>query len=223
MRAIAHIDNSHSRELPSMQRRPRTTPRKKPRQERSHATVDAILDATARVLCTTGYDRASTNRIALAAGVSVGSLYQYFPSKEALVAALVERHTAEMTALVRRKLVEVSTMPVDVAVRAMIRAMFEAHGVDPRLHKVLIEQVPRVGKLEKVVGVEREVGCLVTLFLEARKADLRRTNLDAVAFVLCHVVEAVTHAAVLSELDARREAQVVEELTDMILRYLPAG
>jgi AcrR family transcriptional regulator len=204
-----------------MQRRPRTAPRKKPRQERSQATVDAILDATARVLCTTGYDRASTNRIALAAGVSVGSLYQYFPSKEALVAALAERHTEQMTSLVKRKLHEVSTMPVDVAVRTMIRAMFDAHAVDPRLHKVLIEQVPRVGKLEKVVAVEREVGCLVEMFLAARRGDLRRTNMDAVAFVLCHVVEAVTHAAVLAELDPSRSRGVEDELTDMILRYLP--
>jgi AcrR family transcriptional regulator len=64
-----------------MPRRPRTTPRKKPRQQRSQDTVECILDATARVLCATGYDRASTNRVAMAAGVSVGSLYQYFPSK----------------------------------------------------------------------------------------------------------------------------------------------
>jgi AcrR family transcriptional regulator len=205
-----------------MQRRPRTSPRKKPRQERSQATVDAILDATARVLCNTGYDRASTNRIALAAGVSVGSLYQYFPSKEALVAALAERHTEQMTSLVKRKLHEVSTMPVDVAVRTMIRAMFDAHAVDPKLHKVLIEQVPRVGKLEKVVAVEREVACLVQVFLEARRGDLRRSNVDAAAFVLCHVVEAVTHAAVLAELDVPRSRDVEDELTDMILRYLPA-
>ena len=79
-----------------MARRVRTAPRKKPRQDRSVATVDAILDATARVLTTTGYDRASTNRVAMAAGVSVGSLYQYFPSKEALVLALIERHSSQM-------------------------------------------------------------------------------------------------------------------------------
>src|SRR5215471_19293099 len=102
-----------------MARRTRTAPRKKPRQERSHATVDAILDATARVLCTIGYDRASTNRIALAAGVSVGSLYQYFPSKEALVAALIERHVEQMTSLVKSKIVEVAGAPVPVAARCM--------------------------------------------------------------------------------------------------------
>jgi AcrR family transcriptional regulator len=202
--------------------RARTSPRKKPRQQRSQATVDAILDATARVLCSTGYDRASTNRIAMAAGVSVGSLYQYFPSKEALVAALVERHVAQMKGLVKAKLAEVATAPLAEACRTMIEAMFEAHAVDPRLHKVLIEQVPRVGRLEHVVGLEREVEGLVGLLLEARKSELRRHKLGATAFVLCNVVEAVTHAAVLAELEPKRAREVAEELTDMVLRYLPA-
>ena len=203
-----------------MPRRPRTTPRKKPRQQRSQDTVTCILDATARVLCSTGYDRASTNRVALAAGVSVGSLYQYFPSKEALVAALVDRHVEQMTSLVKAKLTEVSTAPLEVAVRTIIDVMFDAHRIDPRLHKVLIEQVPRVGKLEHVVGVEREVEVLVTVFLAARKGEIRRTQLEAAAFVLCNLVEAVTHAAVLAELMVPRRSEVAAELTDMVLRYL---
>jgi AcrR family transcriptional regulator len=205
-----------------MPRRPRTSPRKKPRQQRSQDTVECILDATARVLCSTGYDRASTNRVAMAAGVSVGSLYQYFPSKEALVAALVERHVEQMTSLVTGKLAEVSTAPLDVAVRTMIDSMFAAHAVDPRLHKVLIEQVPRIGKLERIVGVEREVEVLVAVFLAARKGELRRTRLEAAAFVVCNLVEAVTHAAVLAELKDPRRTEVAAELTDMVLRYLRA-
>jgi AcrR family transcriptional regulator len=203
-----------------MARRTRTAPRKKPRQERSQATVDAILDATARVLCSTGYDRASTNRIALAAGVSVGSLYQYFPSKEALVAALVERHVEQMTSLVKRKLAEVATAPIPEAVPWIIHAMFDAHAVDPKLHKVLIEQVPRVGRLEKLMSVEREVEVLVASFLEARRGEIRRARVETAAFVLVSVVEAVTHAAVLAELPPSHCAHVAEELNDMVLRYL---
>jgi AcrR family transcriptional regulator len=203
-----------------MPRRPRTTPRKKPSQQRSHDTVACILDATARVLCSTGYDRASTNRVAMAAGVSVGSLYQYFPSKEALVAALVERHVEQMISLVTRKLAEVSTAPLDVAVRTMIDSMFDAHRVDPRLHKVLIEQVPRIGKLERIVGVERDVEVLVAAFLTGRQGELRRSKLEAAAFVVCNVVEAVTHATVLAELKDPRRSEVAAELTDMVLRYL---
>jgi AcrR family transcriptional regulator len=201
-------------------RRPRTTPRKKPRQERSQATVEAILDATARVLCTTGYDRASTNRIALAAGVSVGSLYQYFPSKEALVAALAARHMAIMTALVRGKLAEVAMAPMPVAVRTIIMAMFEAHAVDPRLHKVLIEEVPRIGRLENLQRVERETEALVAALLESRKDELRRTNVETMAMLLVTVVEAATHAAVLAELEPARSRAVADELTDLVLRYL---
>jgi len=205
-----------------MPRPPRTTPRKKPRQGRSQATVDAILEATARVLCTTGYDRASTNRIALAAGVSVGSLYQYFPSKEALVAALAARHMSTMTALVRAKLSEVATAPMPVAVRTIIMAMFEAHAVDPKLHKVLIEEVPRIGRLENLRGVEKETETLVAAMLEGRKRELRRTNVETMALLLVTVVEAATHAAVLAELEPARSRAVADELTDLVLRYLVA-
>ncbi|MCA9490762.1 MAG: helix-turn-helix transcriptional regulator, partial [Myxococcales bacterium] len=74
-------------------------PRKSPRQQRSEQTVAVLLQATARVLVDTGWDRASTNRIARAAGVSVGSLYQYFPNKESLVLALARQHAEEVVAM----------------------------------------------------------------------------------------------------------------------------
>ncbi len=202
-----------------MAKRTRTAPRKKPKQGRSQATVDAILVATARVLCATGYDRASTNRIALAAGVSVGSLYQYFPSKEALVAALVERHIDEMTSLVRTKLVEVQGEPLEVAVTTMIQAMFAAHAVDPRLHQVLVEQVPRIGRLEKLRDVESEVQALVAGFMETRQG-LLRAPAATMAFVLVHAVEAVTHASVVGGADSDRAKAIADELTHMVLRYL---
>src|SRR4029450_12583732 len=76
-----------------MGRKLQTNPRKSASQERSRLTVNTILEATTRVLLKEGYDRASTNKIAAVAGVSIGSLYQYFPSKEALVAAVIYRHT----------------------------------------------------------------------------------------------------------------------------------
>jgi AcrR family transcriptional regulator len=86
-----------------MASRPRTNPRKLASQERSRLTVDALLEATARILMKDGYDRASTNRIADAAGVSIGSLYQYFPSKEPLVAAVIDRHSQGMMQVVRSR------------------------------------------------------------------------------------------------------------------------
>src|SRR3569833_3611546 len=72
-----------------MTTRPATKPRKDASQDRSRATVDALIEATARILVREGFDKASTNRIAEKAGVSVGSLYQYFPCKEALVVVVL--------------------------------------------------------------------------------------------------------------------------------------
>src|SRR5215831_2912861 len=103
-----------------MPRRPVTSPRKMAAQERSRATVDALLSATARVLVRDGYDHASTNKIAEAAGVSIGSLYQYFPSKEALVAAVIDRHMGEMMAVVRASLIRVAGLPLPEAARELV-------------------------------------------------------------------------------------------------------
>ena len=108
-------------------------PRKRPRQRRSKATVEAILEATARVLVEEGIDRASTNRIAEIAGVSIGSLYQYFPSKDALVMALLERHCERMLGLLLRASVDLADAPLEDAVRTYVRAVIDAHALEPKL------------------------------------------------------------------------------------------
>src|SRR5262245_7276742 len=133
-----------------MARRQLTNPRKNASQERSRATVDALIEATARILIREGYDKASTNRIAEAAGVSVGSLYQYYPSKEALVAAVIDRHHQEIMQVVRGALEEIASQPVEIAVRRLVSVGIEAHRIDPRLHRVLAEQIPRTGRLGNV-------------------------------------------------------------------------
>src|SRR5690242_11966063 len=101
----------------------RTAPRKKATQARAQATIEAIMRATAHILVKDGYDRASTNRIAARAGVSIGSLYQYFPSKEALVAALMERHMEEMAEVARSALARIATLPLEEAVEEAVRMM----------------------------------------------------------------------------------------------------
>src|SRR5262245_57527724 len=120
-----------------MARKPHTNPRKSASQERSRLTVNAILEATARVLMKEGYDRASTNKIAAVAGVSIGSLYQYFPSKEALVAAVSERHSHEVLQLMRDALVKVAARPIEEAVRGFVSIAIDADRLDPKLSRWL--------------------------------------------------------------------------------------
>jgi AcrR family transcriptional regulator len=126
-----------------MARKPLMKPRKPASQGRPRATVDALIEATARVLVREGFDRSSTNRIAEVAGVSIGSLYQYYPGKEALVAAVIDRHNQQLMQVVRGALAEVALQPVEKAVRRLVTVAIEAHRIDPRLHRVLSEQIPR--------------------------------------------------------------------------------
>ncbi|MGX9393248.1 TetR/AcrR family transcriptional regulator [Nitrobacteraceae bacterium UC4446_H13] len=159
--------------------------------------MDALIEATARILVKEGFDKASTNRIAKVAGVSVGSLYQYFPSKEALVAAVIERHQQNIMQAVRGELVEVMTRPVETAVREIVALAVKGHRVNPKLHRVLAEQIPRVGKLEDVEVLNRENFALFRRFLEGRRDELLVDDLELASFVCVTAIEALTHNAVL--------------------------
>jgi AcrR family transcriptional regulator len=206
-----------------MARKLQTSPRKSASQERSRSTVDALLEATTRILIKEGYDRASTNRIAEVAGVSIGSLYQYFPSKEALVAAVVDRHTQELSEVTRNALVKVAARPIEVAAREFISVAIDAHRVNPKLHGVLAEQIPRVGRLENIEANVRDGYALVRGYLEAHRDEIDVADLDLAAFVVVTVVEALTHAAVLRRPDilADKKAQrFVDDVTRLVVRYL---
>jgi AcrR family transcriptional regulator len=191
-----------------------------PKQQRSKETVDVILGATARVLVREGFDRASTNRIAEAAGVSIGSLYQYFPSKEALVAALVERHIDGMSERLQAEMAEVADAPVEPAIRRMVTLMLDAHAVEPELHRVLSEQVPRIGRLERVHEVEARMQRLARAYLERRRDELRPGDLDTAAFVVVQTIEALTHAVTVHGESAPPRQAFVDEVTTLIVRYL---
>jgi len=180
-----------------MARRPPTKPRKFASQERSRATVDALVEATARILVKDGFDKASTNRIADVAGVSVGSLYQYFPCKEALVAAVIERHQHEIMQTVRGELAEIQAQPLEKAMRTLVAVAVKAHRVDPGLHRVLAEQIPRVGKLEKLETFNRENLVLFRTYLEGHRDEVRVDDLELASFVCVTSIEALTHNAVL--------------------------
>jgi AcrR family transcriptional regulator len=203
-----------------MSPRAQTSPRKAPRQARSEATVDAVLEATARVLVKVGYDHASTNRIAAEAGVSVGSLYQYFPSKEALVAALVDRHMNEMIEVFEANFDALHTVPLPIAAYALVKVMLEAHRVNPKLHKVLVEQVPRVGRLNRLNEIESRVGTRVRAYFESRVGELRTPDLDLAVFVCVYTVEGLTHAAVLEHPEYLQDDKLAREITAVLLRYV---
>jgi AcrR family transcriptional regulator len=206
-----------------MARKAVTKPRKHASQKRSRATVDALIEATARILVREGFDRASTNRIAEVAGVSVGSLYQYYPGKEALVAAVIDRHNQEIMQVVRGALAEVASQPIEKAVRRLVAAAIEAHRIDPKLHRVLAEQIPRTGRLENVEAFNREAHALFRAYLEGHSDELRMVDLGLAAFVCVTSIEALTHNAVLHRSEMLADQAVgtlVDEATRLVVGYL---
>lgn len=206
-----------------MARRPLVNPRKDASQERSRATVDALVEATARVLVREGFDKASTNRIAAVAGVSVGSLYQYFPSKEALVAAVIDRHNHDLMQIARSELAEVANQPVEKAMRKLVAMAVKAHRADPKLHRVLAEQIPRVGRLERMQTFNREYFALFRSYLENHREGIGVDDLDLAAFVCVTVIEALTHNAVLHRpkmLSDDAMDAFIDEGTRLVVGYL---
>lgn len=206
-----------------MARKALTQPRKNASQERARATVGALVEATARILIKEGFEKASTNRIAEKAGVSIGSLYQYFPGKEALVAAVIDRHNDEIMRVVRAALAEVASQPVEKAVRRLVAVAIEAHRIDPKLHRVLAEQIPRTGRLENVETFNREAHALFLAYLENHRNELRVADLKLAAFLCATSIEAVAHTAVLHHGEMLSEAateKLIDETTSLVAGYL---
>jgi AcrR family transcriptional regulator len=199
---------------------PTMLPRRRPRQARAQATVDAIVQATARVLVEDGYDRASTNRIAQAAGVSIGSLYQYFPSKEALVAALVEAHVDRMTEVVTRRLQELAPADLSRSAEMLVSALIAAYRVDPKLHHVLCQEVPKIGDLRRIYEFEQGLSNVIRTHLHSLRHQIKHQNIDRAVFLLINAIPSVIRAAIEGDSEGADDHALTGELTDMILRYL---
>lgn len=192
---------------------------KRPVQARSKATVAAIVEATTHILTLAGYDALTTNHVAERAGVSIGSLYQYFPSKEALVAEVLDRHCDHVEALIARVFMQsIALGPAELA-REVVAAFYDAHAENPPLSRVLSEQLPRLGKLQRLEEITAGIVTMVAAYLEPRAAELRVAEPSRAAFYAVELGEALVMAAILKRPEDTRE-QVVGEITDIIVRYL---
>ena len=182
--------------------------------------VEVILDAAARILVKDGYEGFTTNRVAERAGVSVGSLYQYFPNKESLLVELMRRHMRELESGFEAILADASDRPLAETVRALIEANVRAHLVDPELHRVLSEEVPHLGALDWRNEFGERCTERVHAVLEQRRSELAVTNLDLAVYLVTGITETAIHDAVASRPHDLRSGALADELTRMIVSYL---
>jgi AcrR family transcriptional regulator len=191
--------------------------RKAPKQARSRATVEFILQAAARVLGRQGWARFNTNQVADAAGVSVGSLYQYFPNKHALIDAILRRHLDEVLRVLRA--VEDGANEPSKSAEALVSGMIAAHGIDPALHRVLLDEMPSRGRL-KTAHDEFETEYLRRYkgVIAANSRHRRPESDEIAAQVLSAAVKGVIHEA--ARKDTLGSPSLREELIDLVSGFL---
>lgn len=202
----------------TMPQKPLAKPRKLPKQERSQATVEAILTATTRILSEEGYDHFTTNRVAELAGVSIGSLYQYFPNKEALIVALAEDYAKEIKQLAEHYLSGLENSSVIDALGQIIKAVLAAHALNPKLYRVLHEQVPRSELMRQ--SDEAKMEKTLRSFLLQRRDQLQTQNLDLTVFIVGRTIKALLYGATVDRPELLKSGELEQEMMTMLSAYL---
>lgn len=195
--------------------RPRAkSPRRKPKQARAQQTIRVILEGAARVLRARGYAGATTNRIAAEAGVSVGTVYEYFASKDEVFDALIAREIGAVVTAFQAQRVDASA-GLEAAIGGLIAAGMSALRHGPEMIRML-EAVPGASFRRQLVGAREIVVRLVRDLLEAHRDTLRVAELDLAAFIVVSAVEGVAANADSSVFDER----LARELASLVLGYL---
>ena len=203
----------------------RLEPRRAPLQRRSVETVQAILEASAQVFERHGYANGTTNRIAERAGVSIGTLYQYFPNKDAILVALTERHLQEGMRLlgpVMRALAE-DPPPLRTALERIVGALLELHRGQPRLHRVLFEEAPRPPRIRRTLDRVFDEACAALTGYLALRPEIRVADAQLAAQLVVQAIEAITHGLVIHPRRATAAERYASETVVMLERYLLAS
>ena len=194
--------------------------RKPPQQPRARVTVAAILDGAIRVLEQEGHQAATTSRIAEVAGVSVGTLYQYFANRDAIVDALQEREFQRATAMLERTLGSSNFSSEREVAQAVIDGLLELYRAAPALHRLFVLDGLRVTPAERVRAFDLRSIEFLRSFLSMTPWPVAGKSPAVTAFILYHSVRATMLAYMLEAPPSISDRVLVDELTDLVLSYL---
>jgi AcrR family transcriptional regulator len=194
-------------------------PRRRPRQRRSELTRDRILDAAVRVFVAYGYERGTTNRIAEWAEISVGSLYQYFPNKDAILLELAARHLDVGIAAADHRRTAGPAASLADAISDVVATAVDNHRQHPQFLRVMLERAPRSPELMNRVAELQESSTLAMADLLAAHPEVTVGDRDDAARLVVVTVEAVVHQAMAAPALLGPE-RLQEELATMLTRYL---
>lgn len=190
------------------------TPRRQPSQRRSQATVEVILTAAAQVLDRTGLAGFTTNAVAERAGVSIGSVYQYFPNKDAITAALIARSSASLRTALASAIDQATGQPLHTGLTLLVRAAVAHQLARPALERTLDQQELRLGLAVADAANLMLLRADLIRFLDHHQGTLTSPDHASLASDALAIARAlIDGAACRGELDAQRlERDVVRTL-----------
>ena len=185
----------------SMKTSERQSTRREPKQQRSRQTVDAVLEAVPRVLRRHGAKAITTNRVAEAAGVSIGSLYQYFPEKQAIFRALHDRHIDRVQHVIEGTMAHCTFVSHEEFTRELVEGLANVHAEDAELHELVSAAVPGGAN-----GFKSALRAVFEQVISPAKQD-RYTPEETkrMLFVLPNMVEALVHGVAHQQQAISRE------------------
>jgi AcrR family transcriptional regulator len=194
-------------------------PRKRPVQARSEATVSALFEASIQVLLAVGYRKFTTTRVAERAGVSVGSLYQYFPNRQALITAVIERYLDELRATIEQRCRELCGHTLDRQITGLVDAAITAKWEHIEVSRALHEPLADIGGTELVTTSAIKTAGVVAEVLRTC-ADASFRDVDRLALLLVISCSALLQAAVTDETGTLDRESVRTHMRAMVLGYL---
>ncbi|MCF4165940.1 TetR/AcrR family transcriptional regulator [Zavarzinia compransoris] len=192
--------------------------KKRPGQGRSRATVEAVLEATAQLLAETGYGALTTNHIAERAGVSIGSVYQYFPGKEAVVAQVVERVVDDVLADFSTGLL---AGPTDN--RRIAAVVYDAIDRRAALVRALTYEIPFLRDLPAIANLRGRLLLLASQIYMRTLAEKPFTHPHVASFILTAMVRSAVLDSILNPLPGMTREQAIDTLAEIIARIAGPG
>ena len=194
--------------------------RRTPLQSRAVDTVETIFEATARILQTEGRAGLNTNRVAELAGIGIGTLYGYFPNKEAILLAMARRETEAVRASVAEVLTQNLREENDHPIRLAIRALIKGYGRRNKARRILMETLIAAGYSDEIAKPVQAIADLIA----AQGGQLLPANIKAPSpialFVLTRAVDSVVRAATYEDAKFIASPEFEDELTHMVWAYL---
>jgi AcrR family transcriptional regulator len=190
-----------------------------PVQHRAHITVENILQAAEELFIQHEYRHVTTTRIAKRVGVSVGSLYQYFPDKKAIAYALVEATSSHAARALREEIYTDVNLPHSEAAHRAIRLVLRIYQKHEFVLLRLANEEPELRDWVLDLSLERLISSAAKLFIEQRGGAKTIANIDVVLFIIHNMIFESIRQFVLRKPATFTEDELIEEISSCLLAY----